>query len=452
MAFPKFHGINIALNAWIENCQVERVASDPVPIQAGRMWFNTTAKALKYSTLDSGGAVVVATVASGESLASVIADLAALGADVSAIEADYVKKDGSVAFTGNINAGGNKVTNAANAVASSDLITLGQVDAKIAAIGNAFDYVGLASGGASSGAALDMSTLSNTDAGSYYKVDVAGYFKADSVATPFYANIGDGLVFNTTAGVDKIDNTDSTVAGTTNFIAVTGSTDTGFTVDIDAAFKTRVSDAEAAITAETARATAAEGVIASDLADEVARATSAEGVLTTAVSNEVTARTDADTALTTAISNEVSRATAAEGVIASDLADEIARATAAEDELSTRVGPLSSLATIDKADIVSAINEVKAAAGGGTADLQARINNQKFTYESVAPALTHTLDHNMDTEFAMVTAWVRGDDTIYRNDIVSIEETDNNTITITLTESRHVKAMVQNMNNLVEPT
>lgn len=42
-------------------------------------------------------------------------------------------------------------------------------------------------------------------------------------------NINDGLVFNTTSGVDIIDNTNANVLAGTN-IAVTGSADTGFTV------------------------------------------------------------------------------------------------------------------------------------------------------------------------------------------------------------------------------
>ncbi len=118
------------------------------------------------------------------------------------------------------------------------------------ALGNAFNYVGvLASGGATSGAAFDLDTLTtgNKDAGDYYKVTAAGWFVVGA-GTPFFANIGDGLVWNTAGDVDKVDNTNSEVQGTTNFITVTGNTDTGFVVDIAAGFKTRVGDAETAIT------------------------------------------------------------------------------------------------------------------------------------------------------------------------------------------------------------
>lgn len=159
------------------------------------------------------------------------------------VEGGMVKKDGSVAFTGDQSMGGNKLTNVATPVADTDAANKGFVTGEIAKLGNAFDYVGTVDGGATAGAAFNLATLTDKVAGSYYKVAIAGYFKVGAGAA-FYANVNDGLVFNLTSGVDIIDNSDSTVAGTTDFIAVSGSTDTGFTVDIDAAFKARVSTLE----------------------------------------------------------------------------------------------------------------------------------------------------------------------------------------------------------------
>ena len=41
-----------------------------------------------------------------------------------------------------------------------------------------------------------------------------------------------------------------------------------------------------------------------------------------------------------------------------------------------------------------------------------------------------------------MSVYVEGDDGKYRNDIVAVEETNNNTLTIGLTESRKVKVAV----------
>ena len=114
---------------------------------------------------------------------------------------------------------------------------------RIDALGSAFNYVGTVNGGANSGAATDLSALTEKDAGDYYKVGTAGHFVLAPAAS-FFANSGDGLVFNLASGIDKIDNTNSTVAGTANEISVTGSTDTGYTVAIDSAFSSRVTALE----------------------------------------------------------------------------------------------------------------------------------------------------------------------------------------------------------------
>lgn len=125
---------------------------------------------------------------------------------------------------------------------ANDLVRKTDLDAvenKVDALGSAFNYVGTVSGGATAGAAFDLSSLTEKDAGDYYKVAAAGYFVL-APAAAFYANLHDGLVFNNASGIDKIDNTDSTVAGTANEITVTGSTDTGYTVAIATEFKTLV--------------------------------------------------------------------------------------------------------------------------------------------------------------------------------------------------------------------
>lgn len=76
------------------------------------------------------------------------------------------------------------------------------------------------------------------------------------------------------------------------------------------------------------------------------------------------------------------------------------------------------------------------------------INNQRFTYKSTVPALTHVITHSLATEFVQVTVLVQGDDTLYRNDYVLVTENSNNELTINMTESRNIKVVVQAMDDI----
>jgi len=81
--FPVFHGITLAANAYVENLNLEILSSDPVPVGAGRLWFNSTDKVVRYSALDNTGAVVVRTIKDAESAA---VELAAVQASIAAEE------------------------------------------------------------------------------------------------------------------------------------------------------------------------------------------------------------------------------------------------------------------------------------------------------------------------------------------------------------------------------
>ena len=135
-------------------------------------------------------------------------------------------------------------SDANDAVRKTDLDA---VSSAVSALGSAFNYVGTVAGGADAASATDLSALAEKDAGDYYKVGTAGYFVL-APASAFYANANDGLVFNNASGVDLIDNTNSSVSGSANEIAVTGSADSGFVVAIDSVFSGRLSTAESDIT------------------------------------------------------------------------------------------------------------------------------------------------------------------------------------------------------------
>ena len=164
-------------------------------------------------------------------------DLAALQTEVNNIEtglgfgADGVKP----AFTSvNYVSATDSVVTAVNkldAQAKVNANDIDALDARITALGAAFNYVGVVTGGADAASATDLALLptGGKDAGDYYKVTTAGFFKVGEAGVAFYVNTNDGLIFNTTGGVDVIDNSNSQVQAGAN-ISVTGNTDTGYTV------------------------------------------------------------------------------------------------------------------------------------------------------------------------------------------------------------------------------
>jgi hypothetical protein len=128
--------------------------------------------------------------------------------------------------------------------ATTHAATKGYVDGKFATIegvASAFAYKGTidASGGTTAANAVEIDTTKYTAAdestGDYWKVSAAGYLIPSSGGSAFFVNQNDGIVYNG-ADWDVIDNTNSTVSGTANVVSVSGTTDTGFTVDISSNF------------------------------------------------------------------------------------------------------------------------------------------------------------------------------------------------------------------------
>ena len=129
--------------------------------------------------------------------------------------------------------------------ASNDVVRKTDLDARISSLGTIFKYIGYLNGGVDEASAYDLSVL-DVGGGEFYRVATAGFFAgAGGASGPyFYANQGDGILFDIDGASEHIDNTNTQVAGTANEIAVSGSTDTGYTVAIDSAFSGRVSTAE----------------------------------------------------------------------------------------------------------------------------------------------------------------------------------------------------------------
>ena len=537
--FPVYHGITLATNAYIENLNVEILSSDPVPISAGRIWYNSSDKVFKQSTLDANGAVIVRTYATKEELDAAIATLRTdintyitgnvstingridteVGNLVTALSGNVstLRTDVNTYITGNVNTlrtdidsyitsnvstintridteVGNLVTalssnitavrgdissNIANV--NTTIGTLSSLDtsdktsivnainslkSQVGSLGNAFNYVGTLSGGADAGTAYDLSTLAaaGKDTGDYYKVATAGYFKVSSAATPFYANLNDGLVWNSAGGIDKIDNTDSAVSsGDADFISVTGSTDTGFSVNVGAIFAGRVSTLESDLSSEITRATTEEGNIRTALSGNVttlnSRIDTEVGNLVTALSGNVsTINTRIDTEvgnLVTALSGNVStlrtdintyitgNVSTINTRIDTEVGNLVTALSANVSTLNGNIGTLGDLATTTKGNVVAAINELNSLVAGGTADVRADYDATIWTYQSNAAATTHTLTHNLNNTFVDFGVMIQRANGSWYNDIASIEIVSNNSATLYLSSALNVRVIAR---------
>lgn len=154
------------------------------------------------------------------------------------IEQTYINKNGSVAFTGNINAGTHNIINVGDPVNDKDAANKFYVDSEISSLGNVFSYEGtLAAGGETT--PLDLSTVSPSNAGSYYMFSSSGYITNDGGTTTEFVNADDAILFDPTS-YRILDNTNTEISGTPDYIVVNGSTDTGYGVDISNTFKSRV--------------------------------------------------------------------------------------------------------------------------------------------------------------------------------------------------------------------
>lgn len=408
-------------------------------------------------------------------------------------------------MTGNLNLDGNKIVNVATPVDATDAANKGYVDTQIAALGNAFEYVGVVEGGADAGSALDMSGLSKTAPGDYYKVSVAGYFKVGVGGTPFYANVGDGLVFNTTSGVDKIDNTDSSVSGTASFISVTGSADTGFVVDIDASFKGRMTQAESDIDAAEAaiagldsrldtaeaeiialdgRLDTAESEIDALQAADIAldgRLDTVEADLATVQANYI--KKDGSVAFTgsqsmggnslTNVATPVAGSDAAnktyvDGAVAAEEAARIAAVAAVQSELdATQAGAgletsgsyvapvgsnyLGSATSLKNADSLLDTQIKTVADNVALAMTKSAFNDTRYKETTASAAATHTITHGLGSEDVAVNLWIERDSGsgIYFNDIASVEILSTTQIRVYLSVAKKIKVMVEKFDPIV---
>ena len=373
MAYPKFHGITLANGSVIENLHIERLAADPTPVTAGRIWVNTTEKKVKFTGLDDTGAVVIHSFSSAAELTAGVADAKAYtDAQITALKG----------------------------VTPELLDTLGEIAAALNNDPNVYNTLVTMMG-------------TNIEAA---KAELRG---AVSDAFDTLAELEQGLSAEAAA---------RTAAVTAEANARTAA-DTGLQNSIDGLtsdLATEVADRKAADTALDGRVSTVEGQVNGKIGDLTTLTTDAKSTIVGAV-NELDAHVDA----------EVARAQAAEQQLTKDLLAEISRAQAAETALSASVAQVVAGQT-------AVADEASARAAADSA-IRSDVNAGKFVFVASSAALTHTVQHNLNTSPVLVSVYTEGDDGKFRNDIVAVEETNNNTITIGLTESRKVKVAVMSL-------
>lgn len=352
----------------------------------------------------------------------------ALDVRLTAVEGSYINKDGSVAFTGDQSMGSHKLTAVANPVDGGDAANKAYVDSRISNLGAAFEYVGGVVGGASTGAAFDVTELSDTTAGSYYKVTGAGFLKYGEEGAAVYVNATDGIVFNTTAGFDVIDNSNSQVLGTTNFVEVTGNSDAGFTVDLDETFKGRIDTLETGLSDEAAARAAADTQLAGDLATEVAARFAADATLESSIAAEASARAAADAQLTSDLAAETAARQAADATLADNLTTvgNVAETLAVSVVGVTATGNYVDGSPFGHENFNSAATIIEALLALNAALLSSKqlVRDGHFVYTAGLPNTTHVVTHNLGQKYCQVIVVDSNDKVVIPDSITFTNESE----------------------------
>lgn len=493
--FPIFHGITLADNSFIENLNVEVLTADPVPVGPGRIWFNSDSKVFKFSSLNGSGGVIVRTFQDAES--AQIA-LSSLKSDLEA--ADAAEAGSRIAGDASTLASAATYTDSAKAAA---IAYIDQVKANIlggippavldtitelaAALKNNPDIVSVLESQIIDGLAAAKDELKGTVTAA---MDTLGEIevalnkeiadRATAISTETSARVG---------GDDALDTRLTTVE-----VAVNGKIGNLSTLhtDVKDTLVAAINEVQDEVVTEAGRASAAEVVLGTAVSTEATRAQGVEAGLQTSIETEAAARVAGDSAeaiaraagdatLLSAVNAEAARAAAAEAAIQSSLDAEVAARTAADAaEVTARQAAVATVQANVEAEAAARAAAVTAEAAARTAadavlqsaldaevaraiaaeaaisvsqgaavDLvRADYNGKRFTFQSVAAAATHIVAHNLNAPFVDFTVLVQRPDGTYRNDVVSVQEVDANTLKVYLSSAQLVKMSVSSMGSL----
>jgi hypothetical protein len=475
MTFPVIHGLSLASGSSIQNFVIESLTNAPSgsDLLVGRVWYNSTTNEWETGVADSNGVLVVRALTFKD-----VHD--AVDTRVGVLETEAFRHDGSIAMTAAMTFDGNFADGVPDPLNPDQIANKNYVDNKMASLGNAFEYVGVID--ATDSAQQDLDALAQKEAGDLYKIVGGGTVTWGAGANSMTVNAGDAIVWNPSGGVDKFDNTNSEVYGTSGEIAIAGSTDIGFTVSIDPTYTATINAAIASAGGAQAELDATQ--VAAGINDDgsyspvaganyIGAATSikqATQVLDTqiktnadAAAAEVSARTAQDDVIEAGVglntngtyapdasSNYMSAATSIHN--ATQLLDaqvksnldainaEVTTRTSEDTRVETTVtGLVTTEATTRKADDQKIIQFSR----DENLAIRSAFNSRMYFFESTVAATTHTIPHNLNTTQILTNVYVYDPDRLsWQRDLVSEVATDNNNYTVELSVPRNIRVVM----------
>jgi hypothetical protein len=102
---------------------------------------------------------------------------------------------------------------------------------------------------------------------------------------------------------------------------------------------------------------------------------------------------------------------------------------------------LDSSTTI-KSGITALDTQLKTTADA-VATFKSNVNAQVYKTETTTQATSHTITHNLGTAYVEVSVFVKDDDNLWKNDLVGITLSNDNSLVVDLTEARNIRVIVR---------
>ena len=445
--YPVFHGITLANGAFVENLHVERLASDPIPVSAGRIWYNTTQKRLKFSTLDATGAVAVkyvpvdqdltdtlnsATSYTDNSIAALINSAPVL-LDTLRELADAIGDDPNFA---------NTVINLVSGVNSNLANVYSAVNTEITLVRGVDVWQNTridASFGHANAAYERANNVSDQIQPAFTAANSAGQY---ANAAFVQANAAYGYANTEVLRLDGI-NTEQNTSIAASFLQANSAytyanTEVLRLNGINVEQNTSIAASFLQANASFGHANAAYGYANT----EVLRL---DGINTEQNTSIAASFTQANAAYGYA-NTEVLRLDGINVEQNTSIAAAFTQANSAYTYANNEVSRIDGINTTQNTSIAASFTQANAAfAAANTAEsgIRSDYNARRFTYGSNVGATTHTINHNLNSTYVSFTVLVERANGYFYNDIVSVEQTTANTLTVYLTEANNIKAAIE---------